>query len=104
MAIEIWSGRNAAHTLAYSLVALQEMNLAYNYPIVFWDTANLIVDSGAMNLEDEFNFEEDDDEDNDEENEEEGKIKNSSTDYGRIAAAIGKMKTRGLSFSLPDIN
>ena len=97
-------GFNAAHTLAYSLVALQEMNLAYNYPIVFWDTANLIVDSGAMNLEDEFNFEEDDDEDNDEENEDEGKIKNSSTDYGRIAAAIGKMKARGLSFSLPDIN
>ena len=94
-----------AHTLAYSLVGLQELNLAYKYPIVFWDTANLIVDSGAMNLEEEFNFEEEDeDEDNDEENEEEGKIKNSSTDYGRIAAAIGKMKSRGLSFSLPDIN
>ena len=94
-----------AHTLAYSLVGLQELNLAYKYPIVFWDTANLIVDSGAMNLEEEFNFEEEDeDEDNEEENEEEGKIKNSSTDYGRIAAAIGKMKSRGLSFSLPDIN
>lgn len=36
-----------AHTLAYSIVALQEMNLAYKYPIIFWDTANLIVDSGS---------------------------------------------------------
>ena len=87
-------GFNAAHTLAYSLVALQEMNLAYNYPIVFWDTANLIVDSGAMNLEEEFEKDIEDEEDE----EGETKIKNSSTDYGRIAAAIGKMKSRGLAF------
>lgn len=93
-------GFNAAHTLAYSLVALQEMNLAYNYPIVFWDTANLIVDSGAMNLEEEFEKDIEDEEDE----EGETKIKNSSTDYGRIAAAIGKMKSRGLAFSLPNIN
>lgn len=76
------------------------MNLAYNYPIVFWDTANLIVDSGAMNLEEEFEKDIEDEEDE----EGETKIKNSSTDYGRIAAAIGKMKSRGLAFSLPNIN
>lgn len=96
-------GFNAAHTLAYSIVALQEMNLAYRYPIIYWDTANLIVDSGAMNLSDEINEDEKEDED-DEEDKEEKKIKNSSTDYGKIAAAIGKMKSRGLKFSLPDIN
>ena len=28
-----------AHTLAYSLIALQEMNLAYRYPSIFWDCA-----------------------------------------------------------------
>ena len=93
-------GFNLSHTLAYSIVALQEMNLAYKYPIIFWDTANLIVDSGAMNLSDEINL----DDDEDEEDDEKEKIKNSSTDYGRIAAAIGKMQTRGLSFSLPNIN
>lgn len=86
-----------AHTLAYSLVGLQEMNLAYKYPIIFWNTANLIVDSGAMNLEDEINFD-------DEEDEEQEKVKNSSMDYGKVAAAIGKMKVQGLSFSLPNIN
>ena len=92
-----------AHTLAYSLVGLQELNLAYKYPIIFWDTACLIVDSGAMNLEDEFDLNENN---NDDENEDESeeKIKNSSTDYGKIASAIGKMRSRGLSFSLPDIN
>lgn len=86
-------GFNASHTLAYSLVALQEMNLAYKYPIIFWDTANLIVDSGAMNLKEEFEI-----------NEDEEKIENSSTNYGRIAAAIGKMKERGIKFLPPDIN
>ena len=89
-------GFNAAHTLAYSLVALQEMNLAYNYPIIFWNTANLIVDSGAMNLEEEIY--------NEEKEDEEEKLKNSSTNYGKIASAIGKMKAKGLKFSLPDIN
>lgn len=72
------------------------MNLAYKYPIIFWDTANLIVDSGAMNLKEEFESKSDEDEDE--------KIENSSTDYGRIAAAIGKMKERGIKFLLPDIN
>lgn len=73
------------------------MNLAYKYPIIFWDTANLIVDSGAMGIEDEI-FDDEDDEDDD------TKAKNSTTDYGKIASAIGKMKNRGLSFSLPNIN
>lgn len=71
-----------------------------------------------MNLEEEFDedFNENDNDsesliscadENEEENvseEEEKKIKNSSTDYGRIAAAIGKMKAKGLQFALPDIN
>lgn len=68
------------------------MNLAYNYPIIFWDTANLIVDSGAMNLDQEIDLN----------NEEE--IENTSCDYGKIASSIGKMKSRNLKFSLPDIN
>ena len=28
------------------------MNLAYRYPIVYWNTANLIVDSGGVQAED----------------------------------------------------
>ena len=36
-----------AHTLAYSLIALQEMNLAYKYPKIFWDCACLINDAGG---------------------------------------------------------
>ena len=115
-------GFNAAHTLGYSIIALQELNLAWKESIIFWNTANLIVDSGAMNLEED--FVDKDEEEKDEENEENSencvdefeeenvseeeenpkKVKNSSTDYGRIAAAIGRMKARGLQFDLPNIN
>ena len=95
-----FDGFNAAHTLGYSIVGLQEMNLAYKYPIIFWNTANLIVDSGSMNLEDEIALDSIDN--SDEENDD--TIKNSSCDYGRIATAIGKMKKAGISFTLPDIN
>ena len=43
--------KNKSHTLAYSLVALQEMNLAFRFPIIFWNCACLICDS-AGNEED----------------------------------------------------
>lgn len=103
-------GFNAAHTLAYSLVALQEMNLAEKFPLIFWSTANLIVDSGSMNLKDKILEEVDDVEENEDEEEEEEKatskkkIKNSSSDYGKLASAIGKMKANKLNFASPDIN
>ena len=41
-----------AHTLAYSFLALQEMNLAYKYPIIFWNCACLINDAGGNMTED----------------------------------------------------
>ena len=48
-------GFNLSHTLAYSLIGLQELNLAYRFPILYWDCACLIADSGGNedNSEDE---------------------------------------------------
>ena len=43
---------NKSHTLAYSLIALQEMNLAYKFPIIFWNCACLITDAGGNEQED----------------------------------------------------
>ena len=71
-------GFNSAHTLAYSLVGLQEMNLAYKYPIIYWNTANLIVDSGGLD--------------------------GSGTNYGKIAKAIGEIRKAGVQVSLANIN
>ena len=68
---------NRSHCLAYSLVALQEMNLCFKYPILFWNTACLITDSGT---------------------------EDASTNYDKIAAAIGKMIKAGIKIGLPDIN
>lgn len=72
-------GFNQSHTLAYSLVALQEMNLAYHYPIIFWNTACLITDSGELE-------------------------ENGSTDYTKIANAIGKIMQTDTKISLVNIN
>lgn len=101
-------GFNLSHTLAYSLIALQEMNLAFNFPIEFWNCANLITDCGGIDLEDNEDIEED--EDNEEEDceeleeEEKKKKKTKTTDYGKIASSIGKMKNMNINVSLPDIN
>lgn len=116
-------GFNASHTLAYSLIALQEMNLAFKYPIMFWNCACLISDSGGAEMEDieedftceeEFNYdsgiidfaneEDDDEEDEEEEKTSTKKKKTKSTNYGRIASAIGKIKSTGVNVAPPDIN
>ncbi len=55
------------------------MNLAYKFPIIFWNCACLITNSGSI-------------EDND------------SADYGKIATAIGETIKAGINISLVDIN
>lgn len=55
------------------------MNLATKYPIIYWNTACLITDSGE--LED-----------------------NGSTDYTKLAKAIGKIRDAGIKISSVDIN
>ena len=123
-------GFNASHTLAYSLIALQEMNLAYKYPIMFWNCACLISDSGGAESDDEYNNDPDqeeyyeeveydsmedfgaegeDDEDEDEDEEtvstaSKKKKKTKSANYGKIATAIGKIKSSGVDVAPPDIN
>lgn len=115
-----------AHTLAYSLIALQEMNLAFKYPIIFWNCACLINDAGGNENEEQDNEEDEldcveeeydeiedfstDEEDDDEDDEDESvkdtkkKKKTSTVNYGKIATAIGKMKMAGINVASPDIN
>lgn len=97
---------NLSHTLAYSFVALQEMNLARFYPIIFWNTANLIVDSGAEFVlsEDEETEEESDEKPDIIELLEEEDHATVTSNYGKIATAIGKMQARGIKVLPPDIN
>ena len=118
-------GFNAAHTYSYSMIALQEMNLARFYPIIFWNTANLIVDSGGIQTEEvededeglevEPEPEEEDIEEDEEEWEEENELtegekedkkkeKTKTVDYGKVAAAIGRFSNYGIKVAPPDIN
>ncbi len=135
-------GFNKSHTLAYSLIALQEMNLAFKYPIIFWNCACLISDSGGVEIEpndeileenetfcaneeiyynemEDFGADdlEEDIEDSYEEEDCDGypaevvvmkngkkKKKVKSTNYGKIATAIGKMRMAGIEVAPPDIN
>ena len=116
-------GFNQSHTLAYSLIALQEMNLAYKYPIIFWNCACLISDAGGNEQEEQEEKEEvvveevyncnieefgadaeDEDEDDEEETATKTKKKTKATNYGKIASAIGKIQSTGVKIAPPDIN
>lgn len=106
------------------------MNLAYRFPIIFWNCACLISDSGGNEQqgddgdeneeEDTFTIEkytdcveefDDDDEEDEEDDAEVNKVliskkkkKVKVSNYGKIAAALGKMQTAGISVAPPDIN
>lgn len=70
------------HTTPYSIICVQEMNLAHHHPRIFWNTACLTINAGA-----------------DENNE-----NNKTTNYGKIAKAIGELQSQGQKIALPDIN
>jgi DNA polymerase-3 subunit alpha len=88
------------HTVAYSTIALQEMNLAYFYPIIYWNCACLTVDANAVNEEDyQYLVDEGMIEITDEEDEK----KSAKVNYDKIATAIGKFKDT-VKIITPDIN
>lgn len=111
------------------MIALQEMNLARFYPIIFWNTANLIVDSGGIQVENEDNNYDEEEEIEDtieqqnleeyydeqeeweeeyeviqEEKEEDKKDKVKNIDYGKVASVIGRFNDYGIKVSPPNIN
>ena len=73
------------HALAYSFIGFQTIFIANRWNPIYWNTACLIVNSGA--LEDNLNTD-----------------KEKATDYAKIANAIGDIISRGIEISLVDIN
>lgn len=78
------------HSLAYSFIGVQTIYLATHWNPIYWNTACLIVNSASLENE------EDDDDD--------GNTKDKSTDYSKLAKAIGDITSRGIKVSLIDIN
>ena len=102
------------HALAYSFIGFQTMYIATKWNPIYWNTACLIVNSGSLedNSEEEIvdiyepeyqeltegtTFEDLPDKS--------GKIKRTtSTDYAKVAKAIGDIISKGIKISLVDIN
>ena len=83
------------HALAYSFIGFQTIYIATRWNPIYWNTACLIVNSGS--LEEDSDFEEDED----------GFIvqkKERATDYSKIAKALGDIINKGIKVSLVDIN
>ena len=106
------------HALLYSFIGIQTLVVATQFPIIYWNTACLIVNSQSIEEpEDEEEITEtcidefdDSSEEEEEEDSEEGiaskkeKKKQKTVNYGKIAIAIGKMEQGGIYISPPDIN
>ena len=69
------------HSLPYSFVGIQSIYFVMNFNPIYWNTACLIVNSGATDEE-----------------------AGGSTDYGKIAKAIGDITNAGIKVSLANIN
>ena len=102
------------HSLPYSFVGIQTIYLASTFNPIYWNTACLIVNSGALedNSEEEivdiFEPEADDLANGvtfEDLPDRSGKIrKTASTNYGKIAKAIGDIQSSGIKVSLANIN
>ena len=97
------------HTLPYSVIAVQEMNLATRWNPLYWQCACLCINAG--NYTTDLDIESDDEEEESEEqseNEEEvegtQKEKRVAPNYGKIAKAISDAQHSGVRVELPDIN
>ena len=83
------------HALAYSFIGFQTMFIATNWNPIYWNTACLIINSGSLEEDDEYEI--------DVETEEFVK-KEKGTDYAKVAKALGDIISKGIKVSLVDIN
>lgn len=86
------------HATAYSYIGYQTAYIATRWNPIYWNTACLVVNSGSLE-EDDIEFFEDED----------GDIigsgkKESTTDYAKLATALGEIIEQGIKVSLVDIN
>ena len=106
------------HAMLYSFIGIQTLVIATQWPVIYWNTACLIVNSQSIEEEEttedfleenpseadcqEELEEMDDDEEEPIKKKEKKKVK--TVNYGKVATAIGKMKSAGIKVSPPDIN
>jgi DNA polymerase-3 subunit alpha len=74
------------HALAYSFIGFQTMYIATRWNPIYWNTACLVVNSGSLEMNEEIDTDE------------------KSTDYAKVAKALGDIINKGIKVSLIDIN
>lgn len=72
------------HTIAYSIIGIQNIVIVADYSPIIWDTACLTVNSGSLEVT-------------------EGE-KSKNTDYSKISVALSDLKSYGVKIELPLIN
>lgn len=82
------------HTTGYSWVLLQQLELITKYPKIYWETAVLQVESGAIEQA----------KDEDEEDDDESESKERTTNYEAIGSGIATLQKQGVNITVPDIN
>lgn len=103
-------GFSDIHSIFYSMIGFQTACLATYWDPIFWNTACLIVNSGSLNeaKEEIVNIYEKEDYENyiyEDLPDRSGKKKiERTTDYSKLAKAIGDITSRGIKVSLIDIN
>ena len=75
------------HTIGYSILLLQQLELATSYPPIYWATAVLMTESGTVERESE-----------------DGEGKESGTDGEAIGIAIANLQKQKVCIALPSIN
>ena len=85
------------HATAYSFIGYQTAYLATRWNPIYWDTACLVVNSGSLEEDAEYEIYEDN-------FNEEVKKKEKGADYAKIAKAIGEITSHGIEVSLVNIN
>jgi len=90
IALQLGYSFSILHAVAYTIILIQQLNLVYYYPPIYWNTSVLMVESGAVDRETCENSE--------------IETKERITNYGEIAKAIGKLQSKNINISLPYIN
>ena len=89
LSMQFGYGFSILHTIGYSLIAIQQLELITSYPKIYWETSVLQVMSGAVEVEAV-------------EDDSEGRER--ITDYGKLGGAIATLQKEGVTIALPDIN
>ena len=89
ISMQLGYGFSILHTIGYSLIAIQQLELITSYPKIYWETSVLQVMSGAVDVEAV-----------DEDSESRERI----TDYGKLGGAIATLQKDGVDIALPHIN